>query len=146
MSQFARERKFRSPHNQKYWNHTPYLGLGPSAHSFDGNRRWWNKKKLTDWQQALNDNASPIDATEQLAPADIMLETLMTGFRTYDGVDAAAFTQRFGVDLIGLNASRIERLRGSGLIKRVDRRLIPTLDGLAVADSLATMFRFDAAS
>ena len=43
-SQFAREPEHHSRHNTKYWNHTPYLGLGPSAHSFRDRRRWWTSR------------------------------------------------------------------------------------------------------
>ena len=49
VSNFASAPEHRSGHNQKYWNHTPYLGLGPSAHSFDGRRRWWNERQLRAW-------------------------------------------------------------------------------------------------
>ena len=43
VSNFARNDKFKSRHNQKYWQHVPYFGLGPAAHSFLDNKRWWNK-------------------------------------------------------------------------------------------------------
>ena len=42
VSNFAASRRLFCRHNQKYWNHVHYLGLGPAAHSFDGTRRWWN--------------------------------------------------------------------------------------------------------
>ena len=48
VSNFAREPRHRSRHNMKYWCHLPYLGLGPSAHSFDGARRWWNHLRHRD--------------------------------------------------------------------------------------------------
>jgi oxygen-independent coproporphyrinogen-3 oxidase len=142
VSQFARERRFRSPHNQKYWNHTPYLGLGPSAHSYREDRRWWNIKKADDWQRALAEGRSPVESTERLSRDDLILETLMTGFRTYHGVDLGQLSERFEIDLAATNRERIARLVDSGMVKRFERRLVPTLDGLAVADSLATMFRF----
>ena len=46
VSSFSRSPEHRSRHNRKYWDHTPYLGLGPSAHSFSGRRRWWNERKI----------------------------------------------------------------------------------------------------
>ncbi|MBN2417833.1 MAG: radical SAM family heme chaperone HemW, partial [Deltaproteobacteria bacterium] len=42
VSNFAKRPELRSRHNMKYWKRVPYLGLGPSAHSFDGEKRWWN--------------------------------------------------------------------------------------------------------
>ena len=47
VSNFASAPEHRSAHNQKYWDHTPYLGLGPSAHSFAGGRRWWNQAQAS---------------------------------------------------------------------------------------------------
>jgi oxygen-independent coproporphyrinogen-3 oxidase len=141
VSTFARMPEHRSRHNQKYWNHTPYLGLGPSAHSFDGHKRWWNRRATDPWQLAIESETLPIDNEETLSERDLLLETLMTGLRTYRGVDCAEITRRFGTDLIATNHDLIERLRANGLMKRFETRLIPTLDGLAVADSLAGMFR-----
>ena len=53
ISNFSSAPEHRSKHNQKYWDHTPYLGLGPSAHSFDGRRRWWNERGLGSWSARL---------------------------------------------------------------------------------------------
>ena len=53
VSNFARSPEHRSLHNLKYWSHRPYLGLGPSAHSFRGHRRWWNLRKIGPWRQRL---------------------------------------------------------------------------------------------
>ena len=46
VSNFAKGIEFASRHNQKYWDHSPYLGLGPAAHSFRDNRRWWNHRSI----------------------------------------------------------------------------------------------------
>jgi len=65
VSNFAAAPEHRSSHNCKYWQHAPYLGIGPSAHSFDGvSRRWWNHRRLSDWQRALEgpDRSSRFDA------------------------------------------------------------------------------------
>jgi len=141
VSAFAIDPEHRSSHNQKYWNHTPYLGLGPSAHSFDGRKRWWNLRRTDPWQEAIGRGAPPVDNEETLSSRDLLLETLMTGLRTYRGVDCADVKRRFDIDLIATNDKLVARLRTNGLIKRHEDRLIPTLDGLAVADSLAAMFR-----
>ncbi len=141
VSQFAIDEEHRSRHNQKYWDHTPYLGLGPSAHSFNAGKRWWNHRTTDPWQQAIEREARPVDTEETLSPRDLLLETLMLGLRTYRGVDCADVKRRFDIDLIATNGELVERLHVNGLIKRHEARLIPTLDGLAVADSLAAMFR-----
>ena len=62
VSNFARP-GHRSPHNRKYWDHTPYLGLGPSAHSWVGGRRWWNTRKLRLWQRQVDSDRLPTEGS-----------------------------------------------------------------------------------
>ena len=140
VSNFARSPAHRSRHNQKYWRHVPYLGLGPSAHSFSGTRRWWNERKLKPYEAKIDAGDRPIAGTEDLSRQDLALEALMLGLRTFDGVDLDAFHERYGVDLRKHNEPLIERLAGDGLLKLEDHALVPTLAGLAVTDSLARAF------
>ena len=60
VSNFASAPEHRSLHNQKYWDHTPYLGLGPAAHSFAGNRRFWNLRRTDPWQESVPEPVSPV--------------------------------------------------------------------------------------
>lgn len=140
VSNFARGSRHQSHHNSKYWDHTPYLGIGPSAHSFAGQERWWNLRHLEAWARRLRDGQNPREATEQLAPEQLALERLMLGLRTRGGIDLRHFRERYGVDLEEANRVRIEHLRDSGLIHADPNHLRPTLDGLAVADGLAAGF------
>jgi oxygen-independent coproporphyrinogen-3 oxidase len=66
VSNFARGDSRISRHNSKYWHHIPYLGLGPSAHSFDGEKRWMNVRSLEDYIQRLNQGKLPMDFCENL--------------------------------------------------------------------------------
>ena len=116
-----------------------YPTLHPIA--VDQRDRSWNLRRTDPWSEAVHAGRRPVDNEEALTPRDLLLELLMTGFRTYRGIDNAAIERRFGVDLFAANAALVRRLRDTGLVKRDGSRLIPTLDGLAVADSLATMFR-----
>lgn len=140
VSNFARGPEHRSRHNRKYWDHTPYLGLGPSAHSFDGRRRWWNERRLGDWQGRLARGERPVAGSEDLDSKELALETLMLALRTRDGLDLARFEERYGIDLAGRNHETIGRLVGEGYLRPDPRRLAPTVQGLAVADSLARAF------
>lgn len=137
VSNFARAPENRSRHNRKYWDHTPYLGLGPSAHSFDGRRRWWNERKLPAYQARLAAGQRPIAGEEQLAPGELALEELMLALRTADGLDIAGFRRRHGIDVLERNRARLGRLAAEGLLVERGGHLVPTLDGLAVTDSLA---------
>jgi len=145
VSSFAASPAERSAHNPKYWDHTPYLGLGPSAHSFDGRRRWWNQRKLRLWQASLARGESPVEGREELGPGELALEAVMLGLRTADGVDLEWVRRRCGIDLLEANGPLVERLVDEELLRVQGDRLRSTLGGLAVADSLACLFEIDAA-
>ena len=143
VSNFAREPAHRSRHNRKYWDHSAYLGLGPSAHSFDGvATRWWNERRLPKWEAGLEPAQSPIAGSEELSRADLVLESLALGLRTADGVDLERLRDIRGIDVAGSNAELVDRLRGDGFLADTGSftSLIPTLRGLAVADALARSF------
>jgi oxygen-independent coproporphyrinogen-3 oxidase len=140
VSNFARGPEHRSRHNQKYWDHTPYLGLGPSAHSFSGTRRWWNERQLGPWQARVGLGERPVAESEELEAEQLVLEDLMLGFRTYAGVDLGRIRERHGIDLLPKNAPFVERLAAEGRVTVEGNRIVPTLTGLAVADSLARGF------
>jgi oxygen-independent coproporphyrinogen-3 oxidase len=146
VSNFARAPEHQSRHNRKYWDHTPYLGVGPSAHSFSGplhRQRWWNERKLKPYAVRIEAGERPMAGREDLGPPDLSLEALMLGFRTAEGIDLDRFRELYGQDLPERNTRLIERLAGEGLLEVHGRRLVPTLAGWAVADSLARDFDLD---
>lgn len=140
VSNFARSPEHRSLHNLKYWHHAPYLGLGPSAHSFDGRRRWWNERTLCAYSQRIGGGERPVAGSENLDDADLALESLMLGLRTTVGIDLNAFRNRFHVDLLDANRKLVRASVAAGYLRLADGRLRPTVAGLAVADGLATRF------
>jgi oxygen-independent coproporphyrinogen-3 oxidase len=134
VANFAREAKYRCRHNVKYWTRTPYLGLGPAAHSFQAGRRWWNVASVSPYCASLNAGRPPLAGSETLTPAQIRLETLYLGFRTREGVSLAAIME------LPRGAASLAELTQAGLV-RVDRdRVIATSDGLVVADALPLWF------
>lgn len=145
-SNFARAPRHRSRHNMKYWRHLPYLGLGPSAHSFDGTRRWWNHRGIRVYRAALDGGECPIAGNETLSKEDLALEALMFGLRTVDGIDLRDFRRRFGIDLVARNRRFIDDCLQSGLLALREDRLAPTPSGLAVADALAARLDLHEAS
>ncbi len=76
-------------HNRAYWTLAPYLGLGPSAHSFDGTSRWWNEAAYARWRRLLGEGQSPVAGREILSEAQREMERLYLGLRTADGVGLA---------------------------------------------------------
>ena len=81
VANFAREGKQATVcrHNLKYWTRTPYLGLGPAAHSFLAGRRWWNFSSVEEYCSSLNAGEAPVAGAETLTPEQIRLETLCPG-------------------------------------------------------------------
>jgi oxygen-independent coproporphyrinogen-3 oxidase len=137
VSNFAATPKHRSRHNRKYWNHTPYLGLGPAAHSFDGRSRWWNARRVGTWENELEAGRRPVEEREKLTREALMLEAVMLGLRTREGIDLFRFTHRFDLDLMRSNHETVRRWIEEGLVEESGHSLRPTIKGLAVADGLA---------
>ena len=137
VSNFARGMEHASKHNQKYWDHSPYLGLGPSAHSFQNNCRWWNRRSVDQYIPAIAAGNLPVEETETLTREQLRLEALYLGLRTKKGVNFEDFKNRYRYDLLTEKKEMIEKLREEGFISIHDGRLYPTQAGLAVADSLA---------
>lgn len=130
ISSFARERKFYSKHNCKYWNHTPYLGLGPSAHSFYQQRRWWNVRSVRQYCEALAWGKRPVAASEDLSEEQLRFESIFLGLRTKDGVGEESLPYHESEGLLPM-------LRDSGFIRIDKGKVIPTRKGFLVADHLA---------
>lgn len=136
VSNFASGPTHRSVHNRKYWNHTPYLGLGPSAHSFKDRRRWWNQRKVRLWTGALDDNRSPVEGFEDLTDDELYFEAVMLGLRTADGVDVEDLRRRFGAKIATIDQSAVGRLATSGHLRLEGSRIRSTPKGMAIAEGL----------
>jgi oxygen-independent coproporphyrinogen-3 oxidase len=125
VSNFSRGTEYEARHNSRYWQHLPYLGLGPSAHSFDGNVRWWNTDSLAQYCRLAA--GSPVIGRETLSEKQLRLERLMLGMRTKRGVALKDVSADVGV---------LERLETEGLVAVSDGRIIPTARGMLFADRL----------
>ena len=137
VSNFGRGPEHTSRHNQKYWDHSPYLGLGPSAHSFQPGRRWWNHRSLDQYLTAINAGDLPVEETEILTMEQLRLEALYLGLRTKKGISLEDLKNQYDYDLLSERKEILARLREEGLVSIQDGCVSPTRAGLAVADSLA---------
>ena len=137
VSNFARKDKFKSRHNQKYWQHLPYLGLGTAAHSFLGNRRWWNTSAVKTYLKEIDQDKMPVENTEILSAEQLQLEALFLGLRTQAGIDLERYKTKYGADLLKDKKIVIESLIKNKLVELKNGSLRPTRAGMAVADSLA---------
>jgi oxygen-independent coproporphyrinogen-3 oxidase len=130
VSNFARNESCCSRHNRKYWDHTPYLGLGPSAHSFSGKKRWWNVDSVDQYIGALNAGKAPLEDFELLTDDQLKLESVALGLRTIKGVSLKELPRSRETK------RKLAWLQNSGCLKRRNNRVIPTKKGFLVADSL----------
>lgn len=137
VSNFARGESFHSRHNRKYWDHTPYLGLGPAAHSFDGRRRRWNHRSVPAYLKDLAAGKPPMAEAESLTDEQLRLEALFLAFRTRRGIHLEDFKRRYGQDLRAEKGEILKKLTEEGLLEIRDSFLKPTRSGMAIADSLA---------
>ena len=132
ISSFAKSECYYSRHNYKYWLHTPYLGLGPSAHSFRGSRRWWNVRSVRKYCEALESEKRPIEDLEHLTEDQLRLESIMLGLRMKDGFDQKIITQKRQTGQI------FRELQDAAFVGIHSGRVIPTKKGFLVADYLAS--------
>ena len=137
VSNFARGKEYASRHNQKYWDHSPYLGLGPSAHSFQCNQRWWNHRSLDQYLDAINAGNLPLEEKETLTVEQLRLEALYLGLRTRKGIALKDFQKEYHYNLLAEKGKILLRLEEEGFVSVRDGTLSPTQTGLAVADSLS---------
>ncbi len=86
VSNYARPGE-RSRHNSAYWARVPYLGLGPSAHSFDGSTRWWNVAAYAEWQRVVELAGDPVAEREVLTEEQSEAERTYLGLRTTYGME-----------------------------------------------------------
>ncbi|HKH94075.1 MAG TPA: radical SAM family heme chaperone HemW [Gemmatimonadaceae bacterium] len=80
----------RSRHNSSYWAGSPYVGLGPAAHGFDGEERRWNTRAYTAWRDQVMSGIDPSEGTEMLTEANRTAESVYLGLRTDRGLELQA--------------------------------------------------------
>jgi oxygen-independent coproporphyrinogen-3 oxidase len=137
VSSYALGNEYRSEHNSSYWDRTPYTGLGPSSHSFDGvSRRWWNTPDVMRYLELVECGVSPVQGSEILTPHQQVYEMIMLGMRFSDGFDTDRFKALGVVTNPGWQAI-IERLQKEGHIELDDSLVRPTATGMLLADGIA---------
>lgn len=128
---------WHSRHNSSYWQGQPYLGLGPSAHSFNGYSRQWNVANNALYIKSLEQGAVPFEL-EELTPVMMLNEYIMTTLRTSQGCILPVVAQRFGTDkrdtLLQLSAPFIDK----GLMVNRNDTLVLTPEGRLFADGIAS--------
>lgn len=128
---------FHSRHNSNYWKKEKYLGVGPSAHSYDGKSRQFNVAHNTRYLKALAENKLDFER-ELLHPHDQINEYILTGLRTKWGCDLERIKQEFEYDLYTQNSSYIDDIIFRQLAMIHQHHLILTSKGKLLADRIAS--------
>lgn len=130
---------FESKHNSAYWKGKEYLGIGPSAHSYNGERiRSWNQANNASYMKILSENRLPIER-EELCLEDQYNERLMIGLRTREGVDLEKIERDFGKEYLSYLRESMREV--DSLIWENNRLYLPE-DKWFLADGIAArLFR-----
>jgi len=129
-----------SRHNLKYWSFEPYIGLGPSAHSFIEPERFWNHGNVKKYMRQIEAGKLPIAEKEKLTAEQMMMETIYLGLRTTRGIDLDGFHKKFGLDFRQTFSHTIAELGNDGLIKLGAKYCALSRKGLPFLDSIASIF------
>jgi oxygen-independent coproporphyrinogen-3 oxidase len=136
ISNYART-GFQSQHNSSYWKQKKYLGIGPSAHSFNGKQRQANVSSNPAYIKSLT--AGKLPATiETLSREDNINEYIMTTLRTMWGCDADYLKSMFDYDLLKNQEVYISHTKETGLITQTGNVLQLTRAGKMLADKIAS--------
>lgn len=136
LSNFGKEGYF-SKNNTAYWLGKKYLGIGPSAHSYDGVSRSWNVSNNTLYLKAIEDNKLPLER-EELTTEDRYNEYIMTGLRTIWGVSIQKIQQDFGGLYLDYLLKESKVFIEKELLKIEDGNLKVTSNGKFLADGIAS--------
>jgi oxygen-independent coproporphyrinogen-3 oxidase len=126
---------FRCRHNMNYWNHTNYLGFGPSAHSLWETERWWNCANISTYIAQLANRCLPLEGGEHLTEPQLIDEAIFLGLRS-DGIDLKEYSKRFGRDLLKEFPSPIAEFEQQGLMQKEADRLRLTPKGYLLCDEI----------
>jgi oxygen-independent coproporphyrinogen III oxidase len=135
ISNFGKSGNF-ALHNTNYWKSVPYLGIGPSAHSFDGKNRGANINNNALYIKGMENGPSPY-TVETLAGADRINEYILTSLRTIWGLEIDRLSALSGVDFVAGKEKLLEKLFIEQLVLLKDNHLFLTRKGKFLADSIA---------
>jgi len=139
ISNFAKE-GFISKHNFNYWNQTPYLGIGPSAHSFDGKERKWNISNNKSYIELIDIEGGKYYEKELLREKDVYNEYMITGLRTYLGVDLNEIMKRFGDNYVKYTQKTAKNFLEDEKLVLENEKLKLTKKGIMISDFILEKF------
>lgn len=138
ISNFAKNGMY-SRHNSSYWTVSQYLGVGPSAHSFDGKNRFWNVANNAKYIESINNNVIPSEC-ETLSTRDRYNELIMTGLRTKKGVDIGLIKNNFPDEYYRNFVTQKNIFLSQGLLQECQNSISLTRKGIMLSDMIMSDF------
>ncbi|WP_057939145.1 radical SAM family heme chaperone HemW [Algoriphagus resistens] len=135
VSNFGKPGQF-ALHNTNYWKGIPYLGVGPSAHSFDGKNRGVNPSNNPRYLKCLESGAIPF-TVDNLSEEERLNEYILTGLRTLWGIDFRVIQKEFGENLLFSKKAILAQMDSEGWLIWKDKNLSLSKSGKLLADSIA---------
>ncbi|MDR1698378.1 MAG: radical SAM family heme chaperone HemW, partial [Prevotellaceae bacterium] len=136
ISNFARK-GYRSKHNSAYWQGKYYLGIGPSAHSYDGDSRQWNVADIKQYIQ----NTTCFER-EELTPTDKYNDYIITALRTAEGIDVSKINRQFGKDFADYCRQKAQPFIQSGKLALKKSEIKTTDSGIFISDYIMEKLMF----
>jgi oxygen-independent coproporphyrinogen III oxidase len=130
---------FQSRHNSSYWQQKPYLGIGPSANSFNRTSRQWNIRNNNKYIEEISNGRVPC-TNEQLGPNELYNEYILTSLRTMWGVDINRIREDFGPDLYDTFIDRSRKFLEDGRLEQNGNRITISDKAKFFADGIISDF------
>ncbi len=134
VSNFAKA-GFRCRHNEAYWNHSPYIGLGPAAHSYVHPKRWANVGDVKRYVSLINDGKRAVDFEETIDKTTLISEMIFLQLRTTDGLDEKLVFDTTGESFYsGIRQQALDALLNDRLITHKGTHWALTEKGMMIGD------------
>jgi oxygen-independent coproporphyrinogen-3 oxidase len=126
----------RSRHNTAYWHGKHYMGIGPSAHSFNGKSRQWNIASNTKYIQSVQENIIPAEK-EILSKTQALNEYLLTNLRLKEGCNKYFIAENFGKNYLNIIEKALTKYQQKGQLIVTNEEFLLTNEGKLFADAIA---------
>ena len=126
---------YRSRHNSAYWQINPYLGIGPSAHSFDGTSRQWNISSNKKFINALNTGENFFEK-EELSQNDRYNDYVMVSLRTTEGISLKYIEENFGANFVNYCIMNAEKFIQSNKLKFDNNKIYLSYKGIQISNMI----------
>lgn len=134
ISNFAKN-KLYSKHNSSYWLGKKYLGLGPAAHSFDGQNRAWNIPSISKYVEGVNLKKLPLEI-EYLDENTRYNDFILTGMRTMWGINLTELERLFGSQRKEYCLKNVRKYANQGFVTQSENKLKLTREGIFISDGI----------